>query len=628
MAQTVIYSDNFDSLTSYAITGWGSQYTGIVPWQAGLPAQVGECMPPPSGAMSRNVGTNKVACIPDCGLIDYNNSNVFIYTPQIDLSTVSGAWLKYDSYFEGYTDGIDTEKATVEISLNGGTSWATIQTVPADLSVNSFKTRYIDLSPYNYLSNVKIGFRYSDKGGWMKGWAIDNVAVIVPARKDIALLSVTPVDQLLGYVTIGQSYTHQALVQNIGLDTVHSFRLKYRQGAGPVKTDNITGVTIPPFSTLTVTHNITDTVFAQGAFQVTMWVDMDSDAYHYNDTAYTFLNGAGFKPVKRVFIEDGEATWNGWSPRNMVYLHNVSTPDAPVSISSVHYDDPMTDTPYKDFLYNMHYDYVPYMLFDRRSGVLIDSFYNYLITQEKYFAFADISINASFHNDSLVVSGTVTPAVDMSGDYRLALVITEDGVQGTDADYDQANNYAGGASGVMGGYEALPNPVPAASMSYDHVARKISPSPTGNYGILPNTISYGDTYDYSMFTTVDPAWHPDKLKAIVILIHNDDSTILNCNEILVALNAGNISNNGMQVSLYPDPARDNANVRFNLLHDELVRITVTDMSGRTLYTDHRTKFFSGRNTVSIPIEGLQNGIYLVDVLFEDGRKTLKLEVIH
>ena len=628
-AQLVIYSEKFDEFPGYSMIGWTQHFTGMVPWQTGLPYQVGGCMPPPGGPMSNDVGTNKVACIVDCGpSIDYDNSNVFTNTPSIDLSAVSGAWLKYDSYFEKYSNGANTENATVEISVNGGATWTVIQNVPANPSLSSFQTWYIDISAYSFVYDIRIGFRYSDDGGWMKGWAIDNVEVIVPAHKDLALLSVTPVDPRLGYVTIGQGFVHHALVYNAGLDTISSFSLKYRQGTGPVKADSIFGVSIPPFSTIDITDNIPDTVFSQGSFPVTIWVDLAGDAYLYNDTAVTKISGADFIPAKRLAIESGEGTWDGWSPRSMVYLNAVAGTGASACLISAHQYDPMADSLYEDFLSNLYQDYVPFILFDRRTRVPIDSFFSYLDVQKKYFGYADILLSGSFHDNSLTVNGTVTPAVNLSGDYRLAVVVTEDGVQGTDTGYAQVNNYAAGAYGVMGGYESKPNPVPAADMVYDHVARMISPSMGGDYGILPFYMYSGTGYDFTIPLTTDSTWHPDKLKAIVLLINNADSTILNSNEIQIPLRTVNPVFTVPYAAINPNPAGDHATVCFNTSRNEVVRVFITDMSGRKLYESPHTSFAAGKNEISIPVQQLQSGIYLVNVLFEDGKKTLKLEVIH
>ncbi|MGB1311865.1 MAG: GmrSD restriction endonuclease domain-containing protein, partial [Leucothrix sp.] len=78
----------------------------------------------------------------------------------------------------------------------------------------------------------------------------------------------------------------------------------------------------------------------------------------------------------------------------------------------------------------------------------------------------------------LEVSVTADFVEAVSGDWRLACVITEDSVHGTDAQYGQVNYYSGSQSliGLDGiDWMNLPSTVPASQMVYDHVARAIAP---------------------------------------------------------------------------------------------------------------------------------------------------------
>ena len=627
-AQLVIYNEPFDEMPGYPLTDWHYEFTGMVPWQAGIPATVGACMLPTGGPMSTDVGTNKVACIADCGPWNPNDSNVFSYTPSISLSGITGAWLKYDSYYERYVDGADTEHATVEISTDSGSTWTVIQTVPASSPIGSFTTFYIDLSAYNNTPDLRLGFRYGDGGGHMQGWAIDNIKVFVPARHDVALLSATPTDTLLSYVEEGYGYVHHAQVYNAGLDTIHSFVLNYVQGAGPVRRDTITGISLAPFSTTDIAHSFPDSVFSQGTFPVTMWAALDSDSYAYNDTVVTYIRGTTFFPSKKLAIESGEGTWNGWSPQNMVDLASVAGHDIEACLISVHEEDPMLDTPYHDFLYNLHWNYVPYILFDRRTKVPIDSFDAYLNTQKSYFGFAGISLYGNFDGATATVNATVRPAIDLHGDFRLALVITEDGVTGTTLGYNQVNNFADTANGPMGGYESLPNPVPAAQMVYNYVAREITPSPDGQSGMLPADLLAGSAYNYTLTAPINPSWTTGRLRAIVLLIRHDDSTVLNSEQLPFYLTTTNVAPPLSSAGVYPNPTDGSAKVFFDLQQAGTVKISITDISGALLYQYPVSSFPDGRNLIPLSLQSFPPGIYLINLVSEAGNKTLKLVVEH
>ncbi|NDC41616.1 MAG: hypothetical protein EBZ77_08710, partial [Chitinophagia bacterium] len=128
VAQTIVYQEAFDGMPGYSLVHWGYNFSGVVPWQCGHPYQLAPCMVP-LGAMSENSGANKVACFAECGGFDFNDSNVLTYTPAINMSSVAGAWLKYDSYFVQYISGSDTERATVEASTDSGRTWTVLEQV-------------------------------------------------------------------------------------------------------------------------------------------------------------------------------------------------------------------------------------------------------------------------------------------------------------------------------------------------------------------------------------------------------------------------------------------------------------------------------------------------------------------
>ncbi|MBS1690209.1 MAG: hypothetical protein JSS96_15880, partial [Bacteroidetes bacterium] len=524
-AQTVLFKQDFDGFAGYNITGWHHSFTGAVPWFAGLPYEVGDCMSP---LMARTKGTNKVACIPDCGTFNYDNSNVFMYSPPIHFATVHGAWLRYDSYFRKYTHAASIESASVEVSTDSGKTWTIVQDVPANPSIAKFITYYIDLSAYDFAPDVWVGFRYSDDSASssMCGWAIDNVQVFIPENKDIALVQMTPDDSLLSYAVENTGIMHSGTVYNAGLDTIRSFAVKYQQGGGAIRTATFSGLSIPRFNTYTFTHPYPDTVSGIGTYNVSMWVEATGDTNPANDTQTTTIRGAYFNPVKKLAIEEGTGTWNPNCPQGWVYMNQLATSDVDACQISVHDNDIMADTSYAEYLYYLHYDYVPYMLIDRQK-IEVDSFFDVVNVQKHHFGFADINLDPILDGNTLTLNAHVKPAIDIDGHFRLIMVITQDDVTGPSPYYDQLNNYAGGGRGPMGGFESKAARVPASDMYYNFVARSIS-SFDGSSDTLPHALIHNDVYDHIFTTKLDPSWH--KLRAIVMLLRNDDTTVLNANK--------------------------------------------------------------------------------------------------
>lgn len=618
-AQTVIFKQDFDKIPGYYISGWGHSYSGKVPWQAGLLYQVGGlCFGGPQFA--------HVAAISDCGANDPNNSNVFTHTPAINLGNTQGAWLKFDSYFDKISNGSTTEKATVEISADS-LNWTVLENLNKDTAYG--QRHYIDLSAYNNSPKIFIGFRYSDAGTHMHGWAIDNVEVFIPADKDLALSFFNPSDSEHSYAALNTGIVHSGTVFNAGRDTVHTFIIHYQQDGQNLKSDTITGISIPMFGTLNFVHKIPDTVVKTAATKVVARVELDGDTIHKNDFQEVYVRGAYFMPRKKLAIEEGTGTWNPWAPRGMVYLKQVEHDDADPCLISAHSGDSMSIEPYGDFLYDLKYAFVPFFLFDRKVNVDADSFFVFYERMKNSFGYADINVDGGiYYENTLTITTKIKPAIDMTGDYRPVLVLTEDDVTGTGAAYDQQNNFAGSKYGPMGGFESKSNPVPASDMHYNWVARSVTTPYDGVKGAFPSAMYHNTDYTYIFTVKLDPKWHNEKLRAIVMLVNYNDSTVVNSNKKMFYLGVPKTQLAFEDAVLYPNPSSSSSKIYFSMNEPKTVQVTICDISGRVLSSRALEPFAAGRNEIEINTTDMPNGIYLVTLQSGTGKKTLKLEVMH
>jgi hypothetical protein len=67
-------------------------------------------------------------------------------------------------------------------------------------------------------------------------------------------------------------------------------------------------------------------------------------------------------------------------------------------------------------------------------------------------------------------------------------------------------------------------------------------------------------------------------------------------------------------SIYPNPADDNANISFNLLNNNNVKVIVRDMTGRLVSSENFGNRTSGQNTINLNVSSLNAGIYSVTVV--------------
>lgn len=71
------------------------------------------------------------------------------------------------------------------------------------------------------------------------------------------------------------------------------------------------------------------------------------------------------------------------------------------------------------------------------------------------------------------------------------------------------------------------------------------------------------------------------------------------------------------LNLYPNPARDNLYVEFELAKAEDCFIHITDMAGRSVYEENFGKLFAGNQRKTIPTKSLTEGLYLMQVRIGD-----------
>jgi hypothetical protein len=630
-AQKVIWSEDFtyhyQQNFGYPWATAGSSY----PWACDYGYLIGTVCFPYFWNETRLAG---VACTtlphdphPLCNKTFKSETDAMLITPTISLIGQQHAAFSFDSYFLGLTKNGKTEIAKIEISTDSGANWTVLRDAPALPQGGHMSPAYVNLDTYTG-SKIRLGFQYSDSGEKMNGWMIDNLKVFVPADHDIALTHVYPEDTFLSYYPIPRSVTLTGVVTNMGYLPVTSYAIWYSDGVNPAQSDIISGVNIAPFDTGHFTHTIPYAINALGRYKLKVWAKTANDTILKNDTLTTILHGAQFMPQKKLVVEEGTGIWNVMAPRGIVYMHALDAVDAPPTRISVHSGDTLDQKVYADYLYYLNQNFTPYFLFDRRGLIHPESFFTTYDVQKEYFGFADLDLSARAYAGHLQVDATVKPAIDFNENCRLALVLTEDGVSGTGSAFSQANGYAGGEIGPMGGFENKPDPVPASDMKYDYVARSIAPDPDG-FVCIPPDMQAGHKYTFHFQTTYSPAWNFNNLKAIVLLIRDRDSIILNSKGIALAtVGVANVARESLGMWVYPNPADNEATLRFHLSSAASADVDIADITGRILYQHPDGMQSIGQHELTFSTALWPSGMYFITLRTRDAQQTLKLNVLH
>lgn len=461
----------------------------------------------------------------------------------------------------------------------------------------------------------------------------DHVPFTVPA------LDAMVADIDMGAELATQSGTPTVKVVNGGSTAITSLKVDLTYN-GSTSTQNVTGVNIATAGVYNVT--LPSTVLAAGSLPITAVVynvnGGAGDDNSNNDTLIEMINPIVPAPGKMVVGEEATGTWCQWCPRGAVFMDLFETKyqDFWAGIA-VHNGDPMTVTEYDEGIGTLIGGY-PSALVDRLGDVdpsgMSSDFFTRLQTAPK----ATLVNGATWDAASRVLNVSVRYnfALAANGNYKSACVLTEDGVTGTGAGWSQSNAYAGGNNGVMGGFESLPSPVPAAQMVYDHVARAIAPSFTGMTGIFPATVNAGDAHIVNYSFTLPAGWDESEIQIIGLLIDptgkidnagSVDITTAVANGYETGINAGiaQVLSSSKAVALAPNPAAGSSAILLNLVTESDVRIELTDLNGKLITSGTYTNL-SGAQSISMDLNGLSAGIYAVNILVNGTLYTEKLVV--
>lgn len=568
---------------------------------------------------------------------DINNPGR-ISTPSINLSAAVSPYLYFENYYTQASFMGGSESCIIEVSTNGGTFYTLFAFLPGKFA-GGWHPIYLDVSAYAGQSNVQFAISYMDGNDTLMGAAIDNIKIFEPPADDIELRSISPVPG--GFTAYGLANGNINLggtVFNAGLSTITSFTLKYKQGSGPVVSDNITGLNLAPFTSAPFSAVTPVTLPATlGDNNINLWAELPGDSNPLNDSGTTILTTVPYMPLKKILAEEGTGTWCGWCPRGAVYMDSIAKNfyNNSFSLVAVHNADTMTVPSYDAKLDSLIVGY-PSVVIDRRQVIDPNKLIDVYNTQKDYFGYADITL-ANILPISYPVyqlSVDVKPVVDLTGDYRLALVITENGVKGTGPAWEQENYYSYQMNnipftGAGLDWQAEPKKVPASKMRYDHVARAIFPDANGATGSLPLSMTAGNTYSYTFNVALNFVWFPyqQDMHAVVMLIRNVDGQVLNSNSIALPVGISDVNAGILDFTVFPNPANQTASINFFLEETTDIKVHLTDVIGRTVQVIEKDNLQAGAHSLNVDVSQQVSGLINVTLRTAKASMSARLTIL-
>lgn len=491
-----------------------------------------------------------------------------------------------------------------------------------NVSVGSFS------NPVNQIASIDI-YPTDQNAPYSCGYFIDDFHTVITPY---ALPSLNAAINGLSFdqgILAGNAVTPKVVVRNLGSTPITSFELDADYNGNNIH-QTVTGLNLASLATTTVT--MTGTLTLTGSnIPMTATVsnvnnagaDMDANDDEISIDLSPLTPAAG----KMVVGEEGTGTWCQWCPRGAVFMDMMETKyDQYWAGIAVHNGDPMVVATYDDGIGGLIQGY-PSALVDRMSVIDPSEMENDFLTRIQVAPTASIENGATWNpaTRELKVSTSATFLSAATSSYKLGIVLTEDEVTGTGSGYNQSNAYANNAAGPMGGFESLPNPVPASQMVYNHVARAIEPSFTGYANSFPATVNTGETHTITATFTIPAAWDETKIH-IVGLLFNPAGKIDNAGKATITEAVANGFVTGTDVTaglndlvqiddlvqVYPNPATTSVSVNLQIKEQSDVTISVTDIAGKELSSKNYGQM-NGASVITINTSNTPAGVYFVNV---------------
>lgn len=540
--------------------------------------------------------------------------NNWMVSTAIDLTSATGnVFLNWKAF--GQDQAWANENYTVYVATASDIATLGASTTSFNEIIGSTGGVYADrsLNVTSFIGQtIYVAFRHHNTSDQYQ-LNIDDVVVKTVGDNDVELAAVN----VARYGLTNTDYPLQLVVNNVGGNPITSLDITWNDGTSN-NTATIT-TTIAGGGTVTVAHpdavNYASAVAKDIVVTIT-GVNGGADSNTADNSKTVKFNSMTQSGTKAVLIEEATGTWCGFCPRGAVGMDYMATtyPNTVVPIA-VHNNDPMAVPAYDSGIGQFISGY-PSGVVDRKledvdpgQGTL-EAAYNiqstevvpvdlYSIATQTGNTFT-ISANANFYT------------MFNTANFRLGVIITEDGVTGTTNGYGQVNYYSGGSLGPMGGYESLPATVPASQMVYDHVGRALLGGFNGQPGSVPAVINAGDVVSYDFTYTLPSTSTQANMHIVVVLIDATDGTIVSAQQssFAQALSVEKVSGND-SFKIYPNPAKDNLNIVFQAGTGDY-NITVTDMLGRTVINTNYKSLFGAQN-IKLPVSQLNAGHYIMTI---------------
>ena len=663
-AQTVM-SQNFEGVTIPALpAGWvttGSTATGCVGWKTGSGSETlwasatGVSMPAHTqyAIIDQYKDTVSSPHNDNTYLNDTLKSTVF----DISSYTPANVSLTYDYFFFNATWSStgQTESSYVLGSSDGGATWHIIDTLWGYGWNGTWETQHTSLASLSG-SNCMIAYTYADGGtsagyaSHLLGCALDNVLVANYGADSVAITSITYNSSTNGIATNGTPVTFS--VMNYG-GSVSSLNMSYVVDALTPVTQNFTGLSIPPFGSATFTFTTPMSGAVAGSNTIKVIIDQvnglpNTDATDSLSSTFVLANAAYPRcPLVEEFTSSTcppcmEFAYSFDPLCNALGFDNpTSGSDLNIIKYQMNWPDWNNDASYNSDgnLRRTYYscNSIPEHFVD---GVVDNTGWGYPMTAAQDSAFSSeftaeksdssfISMSASYYVDTnthtLAVSVSATPSFSKTAAYHLYVAACDKHYKNYDNEWGMLNYYNvmrqmfpnGSGTAISSFTAGTPVTYSNSSIAYTNVNSNSCTGLTDTAGLMPHMNSF-TFWNNPLLNSELVAWvEQDAGKSIM------QSIVLPA---AVPLGVSTLSY-VTGIHIFPNPAKDETNLRFNLARAGKVDVKIIGYDGKTISDVTSMDMGTGTQNVLINTAQITPGNYIVLIQTPTGTSAERLTVI-
>lgn len=430
----------------------------------------------------------------------------------------------------------------------------------------------------------------------------------------------------------GKNYILGGTFRNLGKDTIRSVEIKVLDGLttpNVLKLSNLNVLPLASYSFKSPSFYTADAKNNVIGFEITS-VNGKQDDELVNNKKVLAVDVVTPAPGKKVVAEQATGTWCQWCPRGHVNMELMEKeyPQYFIGVAG-HSNDPMQLTEYTQSIVGTGY---PSVWVDRKINNDPGNLESFFFERIREVPHAKVENKVKYNKTSKELTADVKVTFNSAvkaGTYKLMALVLEDSIRGTAAGYRQSNAYANNAAGVMGGYEKLPNPVPANLMVYEHVARTVLSDLQGDE--IKTNPKEGDVVTKTYTFTVPETFVEKHLEVVSFVLNADDNATngerTGYNEFAVTVGANDVVNNNHPYfqGLYPNPADEIAYVDLNIKEASNITIEISDLNGRVIASRNYGSF-AGQQLFPILCADWAKGLYMVRINIGNDVVTKKLIV--